>query len=132
MPGLDDDAKTLLREPIPGWVTTVRSDGSLHNTVVWVDVDGEDVIFNTAIGRVKERHLRANPSVSVSVLDPENPYRAVSVSGQAAFEEDGADSVIDRLAKKYLGVDTYPGHTPDERRITIRIRPEHVFFSAGR
>lgn len=59
MSGLNDEAKTLLAAAIPGWATTVRPDGSLHSTVVWVDVDGDDVIFNTAIGRAKEKHLRA-------------------------------------------------------------------------
>jgi pyridoxamine 5'-phosphate oxidase-like protein len=62
MSGLSEGAKALLSEPIPAWATTVRPDGSLHNTVVWVDVDGDDVIFNTAIGRAKERHLRSTPT----------------------------------------------------------------------
>jgi PPOX class probable F420-dependent enzyme len=128
---LSDDAKAMLAEPYHGWVTTMRSDGSLHSTVVWVDVDGDDVIFNTAIGRAKERHLRNDARVSLSVLDPNNPFHALSVSGEGRLEEDGADAVIDRLAKKYLGVDTYPYRTPDERRITVRIRPERVIYSPG-
>src|SRR3954451_6712006 len=108
MAELDNGAKALLSEAFPGWATTVRGDGSLHSTVVWADVDGDDVIFNTAIGRAKERHLRQNPRVSISVLDPNDAFHAVSVSGEARLEEDGADEVIDGLAKKYLGVDTYP------------------------
>jgi PPOX class probable F420-dependent enzyme len=131
MSGLSEGAKALLSEPIAGWATTVRPDGSLHSTVVWVDVDGDDVIFNTAIGRVKERHLRNDPHVSISVLDPNDAFHAVSVSGDAKLEEDGADAVIDRLAKKYLGVETYPHRTPGERRITVRVQPEHVIFSDG-
>ena len=131
MSGLSDDAKELLRKPYHAWVTTVRSDGSLHGTVVWVDVDGNDVIFNTAIGRAKERHLRQDPRVSISVLDPNDAFHAVSVSGTAKLEEDGADAVIDRLAKKYLGVDTYPYRAPGERRITVRIPAEQVVYSPG-
>ena len=132
MSGLNEGAKELLRRPIHGWVTAVRPDGSLHNTVVWVDVDGDDVIVNTAIGRVKERLLRGNPQIAVSVLDPEDAFHAVSVSGRATFEEEGADAVIDRLAKKYMGVDEYPFHRADEQRVTVRIRPENVIYSAGR
>lgn len=128
---LSDDAKALLREPYYGWATTVRPDGSLQSTVVWVDLDGDDVIFNTAIGRVKERNLRADSRVSVSVLDPNDPFHALSVSGSGRLEEEGADAVIDRLAKKYLGVDSYPNRTPDERRITVRVRPERVIYSPG-
>jgi PPOX class probable F420-dependent enzyme len=131
MSGLNDGAKELLAEAFPGWVTTLRPDGSLHSTVVWVDVDDDDVIFNTAVGRAKERHLRADPRVSVSVVDPANPYRYVSVSGEAELEEEHADDVIDRLANKYLGVDEYPGRTPDERRITVRVRPRRVIFGRG-
>ncbi|MER7213621.1 TIGR03618 family F420-dependent PPOX class oxidoreductase [Streptosporangium sp. NPDC000239] len=128
---LNDDAKALLSQPIHGWVTTLRPDGSLHSTVVWVDVDGDDVIFNTAVGRAKERHLRDNPQVSVSVLDPKDAFHLVSVSGVAEFELDGADEVIDGLANKYLGVETYPYRQPGEQRVTVRIRPEQVIYSGG-
>src|SRR3954469_16981902 len=131
MSGLNDAAKALLAEAFPGWATTLRSDGSLHSTVVWVDVDGDDVIFNTAIGRAKERHLRKDTRISISVLDPNDALHAVSVSGDAKLEEDGADAIIDRLTKKYLGVDTYPYRAPGEQRITVRISPEQVIYSAG-
>ncbi|XVQ84151.1 PPOX class F420-dependent oxidoreductase [Microbispora siamensis] len=132
MSKLDENAVALLKEPVHAWVTTIRPDGSLHNTVVWVDVDGDEVIFNTAVGRAKERHLRDNPRVSVSVLDPGNAFRFVSVSGTATLELEGADTVIDGLAKKYLGVDAYPYRQPGEQRITVRVVPEKVISSAGR
>ncbi len=50
-------------------MTTLRADGSPHSTVVWVDCDGDDVLFNTARGRAKERHLLADPRVSVVTVD---------------------------------------------------------------
>ncbi len=128
---LNDDAKELLSQPIHGWVTTLRPDGSLHSTVVWVDVDGDDVIFNTAVGRAKERHLRDNPQVSVSVLDPKDAFHLVSVSGTAELELEGADEVIDHLANKYLGVESYPYRQPGEQRVTVRVRPDQVIYSAG-
>ncbi|WP_344972680.1 PPOX class F420-dependent oxidoreductase [Streptosporangium fragile] len=128
---LSEEARDLLRQPIHAWVTTVRPDGSLHSTVVWVDVDGDDVIFNTAVGRAKERHLRRDPRVSVSVLDPEDAFHLVSVSGDARLELEGADEVIDRLANKYLGVETYPYRQPDEQRITVRVTPGAVIFNPG-
>src|SRR5690348_2238417 len=105
MAELNDDAKALIRRPIFAWATTLRADGSPHNTVVWMDLDDNgEVFFNTAVGRAKEKHLRKNPTVSVNVLDPEDPYHLVSVTGTARLEEEGADAVIDGLAKKYLGV----------------------------
>lgn len=131
MEKLSDEAKALLSRPLHAWVTTVRPDGSLHATVVWVDVDGDDVIFNTAVGRAKEKHLRADPQVSVSVLDTENAYHFVSVSGRGRLELEGADQVIDRLAKKYLDANTYPFRKPGEERVTVRITPEKVVYSTG-
>jgi PPOX class probable F420-dependent enzyme len=116
--------------PFVGVVTDVRPDDSLHSTVVWVDVVDETVGFNTAVGRAKERYLRANPHISLIVVDPGNTYKWVSVSGRAEFVDEGADAQIDRLAKKYLGADTYPFRKATEVRIGVRIVPEHV-DSAG-
>jgi len=126
MATLDEKARKFLEEPFVGEVTTLRPDGSPHTTVVWVDVDTDEVIFNTAVGRAKERYLRKDPRVSLIVVDPENSYRWVSVSGTAALTTDGADDEIDRLAKKYLGKDEYPWRKPEEQRISVRIRPERV------
>ncbi|MDF5757099.1 PPOX class F420-dependent oxidoreductase [Spongiactinospora sp. TRM90649] len=132
MAKLTEEAKALISRPVHAWVTTVRADGSLHSTVVWADVDGDEIVFNTAIGRAKERHLRRDPRVSLSVLDPENAYHLVSVSGTARLDEEGADATIDALAKKYLGVDSYPFRKAEERRVNVRVRPEEVIFNAGR
>jgi PPOX class probable F420-dependent enzyme len=131
MAELSEDAKALLSEAFPGWATTVRPDGSLHSTVVWVDVDGEDVIFNTAVGRAKEKHLRADPRVSVSMVDPRDAFRFVSVSGVAQFEEEGADEVFDGLARKYLGIADHPDRSGAGQRVTVRVRPERIVFKPG-
>jgi PPOX class probable F420-dependent enzyme len=132
MTELNEDAKALIRRPIYAWATTLRADGSPHNTVVWIDLDENGgIFFNTAIGRVKERHLRRDPRVSISALDPDDAYHLVSVSGTGQLETEGADAVIDGLAKKYLGADSYPFRQPGEQRVTVRITPEHVIYSAG-
>jgi PPOX class probable F420-dependent enzyme len=126
MAALTEKAREFLQNPYVGEVTTLRSDGSPHSTVVWVDIDTDEVIFNTVVGRAKERHLRQDPRVSLIVVDPEDQYRWVSVSGKAELTTDGADEVIDKLAKKYLGQDEYPWRKAEEQRINVRIRPEHV------
>ena len=126
MAALTEKARQFLQNPYVGQVTTLRRDGSPHSTVVWVDVDTDEVIFNTAVGRAKERHLRQDPRISLIVVDPENSYRWVSVSGKAELDTEGADEEIDKLAKKYLGQDEYPWRNPEEQRINVRIRPEHV------
>lgn len=126
MAELDSKQMEFLDNPFVGVVTTLRADGSPHSTVVWVDRDEDGVSFNTARGRAKERHLSRDPRVSLIVVDPENTYRWVAVTGNAKLTEEGADAQIDRLAKKYLGQDTYPNRTPEETRVSVRIRPDKV------
>jgi PPOX class probable F420-dependent enzyme len=108
-------------------LATVGSDGRPQVTPVWVDFDGTHVRFNTARGRVKDKNLAKNPQVALSVLDPDNPYRYVQIRGRVAeMTEQGADAHIDSLAKKYLGQDKYPYRKPDEKRVIVKIAPEHV------
>jgi PPOX class probable F420-dependent enzyme len=120
----------LDKNPFVGTATTLRQDGSPHNTIVWVDTEDDAVTFNTAVGRAKERHLRKDPRAAMTVVDPENTYRWVSVNGHAELTKEGADQQIDKLAKKYLGQDEYPWRNPEEERIKVRIKPEKV-DSAG-
>jgi PPOX class probable F420-dependent enzyme len=72
------------------------------------------------------RHIALDPRVSLTVVDPESAYRWLSVSGRATLVDEGADEQIDRLAKKYLGKDSYPFRAPDERRVTVRITPTRI------
>jgi PPOX class probable F420-dependent enzyme len=118
--------RPFLEEPFYGAVTTLRPDGSPHTTVVWVDVDDVGVMFNTAAGRAKVRYLERDPRLSLIVIDSNDPYRWLAVSGRAELTTDGAEEQIHRLAKKYLGKDQYPWLRPGEQRITVRIHPEHI------
>ena len=121
-----EQAAFLRDNAYPAVATTLRRDGTPHSTVVWVDeVEGE-VWFNTAVGRAKERHLRNDPRVGVTVVDPHNQYRWVAVTGTATLQTEGADEHIDKLAKKYLGQDRYPWHDPNQQRIIVRIRVDKV------
>jgi PPOX class probable F420-dependent enzyme len=128
MAQLDDKSRQFLAgNAFAGIVTTLRRDGSPHSTIVWVDVlDDGTPSFNTARGRAKSRHLENDPRVSLLMVDPENQYRWVSVSGRAELTEEDADAQIDRLAKKYLGADEYPYRNAEETRVQVRIRPDHV------
>jgi PPOX class probable F420-dependent enzyme len=120
---LTDEDLALLAEPQLAHVATVEPDGSPHVTPVWVDTDGEHIIFNTAKGRVKYENIRRNPEVAVSVVDKENDFRTLWVKGTAELVDEGADAHIDRMAKKYLGQDTYPFRRAGEERVIVRIRP---------
>lgn len=108
-------------------LATLMPDGQPQVSPVWIDFDGRHVVFNTARDRQKDRNLRRDPRVSLSILDPENPYRYLEIRGRVAeVTEDGADGHIDRLAKKYLDLDTYPYRQPGEVRVIFKIAPEHV------
>lgn len=126
MATIDDKQREFLEQPFVGTVTTLRNDGSPHSTIVWVDTDTDEVLFNTAVGRAKERHLREDPRVSLLVVDPEDTYRWLAINGNAELTTEGADAQIDKLAKKYLGQDEYPWRKPEEQRVMVRIRPERV------
>ena len=131
MAELTDALRSFIADnPYVATVTTLREDGSPHNTIVWIDAEDGSVTFNTAVGRAKERHLRRDPRVAVTIVDPQNTYKWVSISGQAELTTDGADEQIDKLAKKYLGEDKYPWRNPEEQRISVKITPEKV-DSAG-
>jgi PPOX class probable F420-dependent enzyme len=124
---LNAEQAALLQGKNFGHVGTIRSDGTPHVTPVWVDYDGENVLFNTAVGRAKWKHLQRDPRVTIEVTNQENPYEYVSVSGTAEMEEGNeAEQHIDKLAKKYMGVDEYPHRTPEERRVLVRVTPERV------
>ena len=127
MAKLSEKQAALFRGKNWGTVTTLREDGSPHSTPVWVDTDGERVLFNTSIGRAKERHLRRDPRVSVTVLPAENQQSGyVSVTGTAELTEDGAFEHIDRMAQKYLGQEKYPYLQPGERRVIVTVTPEKI------
>src|SRR5207247_11387618 len=112
--------------PCGGEGTPLRGDGSPHTTVVWVDVGPDAVLFNTAVGSAKERYLRRDPRVSLIVVDPEDAYRWISISGEAELTTEGADAEIDKLAKKYIGQDEYPWRKPEDQRITVVTHPRRI------
>jgi PPOX class probable F420-dependent enzyme len=124
---LNDAQRAFIQDnPFVGVVTTLRADGSPHSTVVWVHATDDAVEFNTPGVSAKARHVAADPRITLVVVDPAEMYRWVGVSGTATVSAEGADEHIDLLAKKFLGVDTYPFRRPDETRLKVTITPESV------
>jgi PPOX class probable F420-dependent enzyme len=106
---------------------TVMPDGSPQVTPVWCNFDGTNIWINSAKGRVKDKNMRRNKKVALSIQDPDNAYRHLSLQGEVVeITERGADDHIDKLAKKYLGKDKYPFRGPGEVRVIYKIRPEKV------
>jgi PPOX class probable F420-dependent enzyme len=125
---LDDRTRRFLEAPNFASIATTMPDGAPHVSTVWIDLDGDDVWVNTAEGRVKTDNVRRDPRVSISVFDQQDdPYEQVVIHGTVVeLRHEGADEHIDRLAKKYLGVDAYPWRDPGERRVILRIRPDRL------
>jgi PPOX class probable F420-dependent enzyme len=108
-------------------LATLNADGSPQVTPVWVDFDGTHVLINTAKGRVKAKNLAREPRVAISLSDPDNPYRYLGIQGRVVdITETGGDAHIDKMAKKYLGKDTYPYRAPGEVRLIVKIAPDKV------
>ena len=106
---------------------TLMNDGSPHVAPTWVDLDGNTILINTAGGRVKEKNIRKDNRIALSVYDQENPYHMVAIRGKVTdLTEIGADEHIDKMAKKYFGVDKYPLRSEDEKRIILKIQPEKI------
>ena len=109
-------------------LATLMPDGSPHVAPVWFEYDGKHILINSARGRVKDRNIRRNPQVGIDILDPDNPYRHLSIRGRVVeITEKGADEQINKLSKKYTGLDTYAHRAPGEVRVLYRIEPEHTY-----
>ena len=128
MAELSEQAKALIDGANLGFLATVMPDGSPQVTPVWVDREDGYVRFNTATGRVKDRNIRRDPRVAISVANRNDPYEAVAVRGRVVdiVEGDEAEKHIDSLSEKYRGVTPYPWRRPGERRVLVRVEPERV------
>jgi glycerol-3-phosphate dehydrogenase len=88
-----------------------------------------DILINTAAGRRKVANVERDQRVGISVIDKENDYNVVMLEGLVVEVTGvGADTLIDALAKKYLGVESYPYRHASEERLTMRIRPVTILM----
>jgi PPOX class probable F420-dependent enzyme len=109
------------------YLATLLPDGSPHVTPMWVDHEGDMLLMNTAIGRVKQKNITRDPRVSITIVDSNNPYDRIIIHGRVVNQiEQGADAHIDKLAKKYTGADKYQKTSPTEKRIIIKIEPLQI------
>jgi PPOX class probable F420-dependent enzyme len=127
---IPDLVRRKLEEPSFWQFVSINADGSPTATPVWVEVDGDNVIVNTAVGRLKERNVRREPRVALALADREDPYTWMEIRGRVVESVEGkaADDCIDRLSKKYLGLERYATRQPGERRIMFRIEPTAIHY----
>jgi len=123
---LPQSVKTLLEDRAYGHVATFDAKGHPQITMVWMDVEGDEAVFNTAEGRLKVQNLRRDPRIIVSVQDRNDPQAYAVFHGKGRVTDAGADAHIDKLAKRFLGVDTYPFRQSGEQRLLVRISVDRI------
>ncbi len=132
MAAIEGRASELLSDVNFATVGTLNADGSIHNTVVWVDVEDGRAVVNSSKGRVWPGNLERDPRITLSVYNRENPYEYVEVRGRAKLVDDGdgAQRHIDKLAKKYMDKDEYPFRFEGEVRLKYVVEADRVRHSA--
>ncbi|MSO21179.1 MAG: PPOX class F420-dependent oxidoreductase [Acidobacteria bacterium] len=119
--------KDLLEKKSFAHLGTIMPDGTPQVTPLWWEYDGTHVLVNSARGRVKDKNMRRDGRVSLAISDPDNPYRYVQLRGRVVeITEEGGKAHIDKLAKKYFGLDEYKLRSAAEVRVLYKIAIDHV------
>lgn len=128
MSQITEPVARLLRGKNFAYLSTLMMDGSPQVTPTQVDLDedGNNILINTAEGRIKQKNVSRDPRVAISISDQVNPYDKARGTVTEQIKE-GADEHTDRLAKKYFGLDKYPYRSPGATRVILKIKPEKVF-----
>ena len=128
--------RSLLERDVVGVLTTLMPDGRPHSTLVWVGFEGGLACVNTTLERQSGRNLRADPRVSLLVVDPDDTSRFLQVRGTAELVTDGAERHLDRLTRRYTGHPAYYGWVDPveqrqrETRVVGRIHARRVTLDA--
>ena len=124
---LNEKAVRLIEAKNFAFLATLLPDGTPHVTPVWIDHDGDLVLVNTAMGRVKQKNTTRDPRVSISIADQNNMYDRVVIQGHVVSQSFvGAEEHIDKLASKYTGAKKYQRSSPTEKRVIFKIQPIRV------
>lgn len=106
---LPADHVDLLTRPLVAALTTILPDGRPQTQPVWFSHDPPDVLINVMRGFRKERNMRADPRVTLLVIDPSNSSRWLEIRGLVELIEEGAGKHLDLLARRYDGVEHFFG-----------------------
>lgn len=129
---IPENVRDLLNRPVVVAIATINPDGQPQVTPVWASLEGDQVWINSAVGRRKDRNLRANPKVTVMALDPENDFNWAEIRGEVVeFDEsDAALAHINKLSGVYAGNEDYYSFNPEgkgkERRVIYKIKPTKI------
>lgn len=121
--------RTLIEEGRLAHLTTLNADGGPQLTVVWVGLDGEELVTAHLQDQQKLRNVWRDPRIALSLAtDRMNAIGLTEylvVYGRAHIEEGGAPDLLQQLARRYLGPDvTFPPMPNPPAGYVMRITPE--------
>jgi PPOX class probable F420-dependent enzyme len=125
----DPDIREFFEGKNFAFLSSLMKDGSPHVTPTWVDIEDDNILINTALGRIKQTNISRDPRIALSIIDQDNQYEMVTVRGKVSEQITGdvAEKHIDKLARKYINLDKYPRRSKDEQRVILKIKPEKIF-----
>jgi PPOX class probable F420-dependent enzyme len=111
------------------FLSSLMKDGSPHVTPTWVDIEDDNILINTALGRIKQTNISRDPRIALSIINQDNQYEMVTIRGKVTEQITGdvAEKHIDKLARKYINQDKYPRRSKNEQRVILKIKPEKIF-----
>jgi PPOX class probable F420-dependent enzyme len=127
---LSDEVRGVIEAGHLGHLVTVNRDGSPHVTIVWVGLDGDEIVIGKLMEDQKVRNIRRDPRVSLSI-EAEGSQHGMQnylvVEGTADVVEGGAPELLQELAQTYVGPGTQFPPMPDPPAgFTIRVTPQKV------
>ena len=129
---IPNSLKDLLERPIVVAFATSNPDGQPQVTPVWASLEGGQVWINSAVGRRKDKNVRANPKVTILIIDPDNAFHWAEIRGEVVECDESAAALahINKLSGMYAGNDDYYAFNPEsqgqEQRVIYKIRPTRV------
>ena len=127
---MPDTAKAVIESGRLAHLVTVNQDGSPHVTIVWVGLDGDDILIGKLAADRKVANIRRDPRVSLSIEAEGDQYgmqHYLVVEGNAVVEEGGAPQLLHDLAQRYIGPGTaFPPMPNPPEGFVIRITPTKV------
>lgn len=122
---IPDDYADVMDKKGFAHMATIGPKGEPHSSPVWYDWDGEHVLVSHTKERQKFANIQRDPRVALSILDPDDPYRMVEIRGSVEIVEDPEKTLINKLARKYEGKDSF-NDAPGNSRVIFKITPERV------
>lgn len=122
---LTDAVRRLVEGPNFATLATVNPDGSPQTSLIWVGLDGDDVVLSTVAGRRKVRNMEREPRVSLTIVDHADPYNYVEIRGLARIEPEGGVELDEKLSWVYDGKAAEPD-APGVVRVVARITPTRL------